>query len=93
MKEQTIQGKIITYLEKQGFYVINVITASKNGVNDLIACSPTGRFWSIEVKKPGEEPSKLQFYNIDEVEERGGVAFWCDSFQSFLMKYKNSTVV
>jgi hypothetical protein len=93
MKEQDIQGKIIRKLAELGHYSVNVITASKSGVSDILSCGPTGQFWSIEVKKPGEEPRKLQYWNLDQVTMRGGISFWCDSYESFLVKYNNSTVV
>lgn len=93
MKEQGIQGDILAKLRAEDFYAINVIVASKGGVSDIIACDSTGRFWSIEVKRPGEEPRKLQSWNLDQVTKRGGVAFWCDSYDDFLVKYNNAAVV
>ena len=93
MKEQGIQGKILTELRKKGHYSIKVIVASKGGVSDIISCSPTGQFWSIEVKKPGKKPSKLQYWNLKQVKKRGGIAFWCNSYNIFLVKYNNSTII
>ncbi len=93
MKEQGIQAKILAKLRKEDHYAINVIVASKGGVSDIISCDSTGRFWSIEVKRPKEKPSKLQLWNLQQVELHGGIAFWCDSYDSFLIKYKDSTIV
>ena len=93
MKEQDIQAKILTKLRDEGHYSINVIVASKGGVSDVISCDPQGRFWSVEVKKPGEKPRKLQLWNLEQVKKRGGIAFWCDSYDDFLVKFNNNTAV
>ena len=93
MKEQDIQAKILKKLAAEGHYAVNVVVASRGGVSDIISCGPTGQFWSIEVKKPGEEPRKLQFWNLNQVAKNNGVAFWCDSYEDFLVKYNNSTII
>lgn len=87
MLEQGIQAKIIKNLEANNFYVVNVITASKKGVTDIIACSPIGQFWSIEVKRPGFKPSKLQYWNLNQVKKRHGVSFYADSYDDFRQKF------
>ena len=88
MKEQKIQGKIIKSLETKGHVAINLITASKSGFSDIISCAPNGRFWSIEVKKPGEEPSKLQHYRLNKFRKNNAIAFWCNSVEMFEKHYK-----
>lgn len=88
MKEQGIQAKIIKKLEKEDHVAINLITASKSGFSDIISCGPTGRFWSIEVKKPGERPSRIQYHRLSQFSKREAVAFWCDSYDSFLIQFK-----
>jgi len=93
MKEQGIQGKILTTLRANNHYSVNVIVASRGGVSDIISCDPQGRFWSVEVKKPGEKPRKLQSWNLAEVKKRNGIAFWCDSYDDFLVKYNNCAIV
>ena len=75
MTEQQIQKKIIQYLEQEGYYVVKVISASKSGVPDILTCIE-GRFVGIEVKKPETKTnvSKLQEYNLDKINEAGGVS-------------------
>ena len=75
MKEQDIQRSIIKYLEGRGYYVVKIVSASKRGVPDILACGPDGRFVAIEVKLPGKVPSKLQQFNLDRIREAGGIAF------------------
>lgn len=35
-----------------------------------------GKFFAIEVKRPGKEPTPLQWRRMREIEENGGKAFW-----------------
>jgi Holliday junction resolvase len=75
MSEQKIQASIIKYLESKGAYVVKVITASKKGVPDILACYK-GQFIAIEVKRPETKTnvSSLQAYNLKKIEETGGLS-------------------
>ncbi len=75
MKEQDYQRKIVKYLEGRGHYVVKVISASKKGVPDILACV-NGYFLAIEVKTPTTmgNTSKLQEYNLAKIEEAEGVS-------------------
>ena len=75
MKESYIQTKIIKYLESIGWYVRKIITANKNGTPDILGCDLSGRFWAFEVKTDKGVVSKLQTYNIREINERNGNAY------------------
>jgi Holliday junction resolvase len=73
MREQTIQRNITKFLEKNGAYVVKVISASKAGVPDILGCY-LGSFFAIEVKTPDTKTnvSKLQNYNLEQVKKAGG---------------------
>lgn len=47
-------------------------------------CCIDGRFVGIELKAPGEVPTKLQENIMRDIRAAGGIAFWCDSFDKFL---------
>ena len=81
--ESKIQKQIIEYLESIGAYVIKVVRANRSGVPDIIACSPSGRFYAIEVKAKGKKKTvtKLQQWHIDMINKTGGKAFVADSVQ------------
>ena len=88
MTEQQIQKKIITYLEKEGCYVVKVMSASKAGVPDILGCYE-GIFFGIEVKTPttSNNVSKLQEYNLDKIRDSGGhslVAWNVEQVEEFL---------
>jgi hypothetical protein len=44
------------------------------GVSDIIGCTKDGRFFAIEVKKPGGVVSPQQSKYLDEIRAKGGVA-------------------
>lgn len=75
MKEQDLQAKIIKFLKSNGFDVFKTIRCNRNGIADIIACAPDGKFWAIEVKVGSNKPSALQTYYIEEVCKRGGIGF------------------
>lgn len=72
-EESKIQTKIIKWLESEGHYVVKVISASKAGVPDLLACV-NGKFLGIEVKTPKTQSnvSALQCYHLRKIIESGG---------------------
>lgn len=74
-KEGAVQGKILKWLQDNNFWCFKTIVCSTNGIMDVIACSPKGRFVGIEVKYGSGKPSELQKYHIEEVKRRNGIAF------------------
>lgn len=76
MKEQAYQKKIIDFLKSKGAYVVKIISASQAGVPDVICCY-RGRFVAVEVKRPEtvRNVSRLQAYNLDKIQEAGGIGF------------------
>lgn len=74
MNESKLQTKILKYLKQEGYYSIKTILCNRNGVPDIIACSPTGQFVALEVKFGKGRPSKLQEWNIAEIKKVGGKA-------------------
>lgn len=88
MKEQLIQRKIIQYLESIDTYVVKVITSTKAGVPDILACYK-GMFIAIEVKTPETQKnvSELQKYNLARIQELGGhtlVAWSVEQVEEFI---------
>ena len=71
MTEQKIQSKKIKQLEKEGYYVIKLITTNKPGIPDLIAIPRDSNVLFIEVKAGKNTTSKLQDFRIKELNEHG----------------------
>ncbi len=85
MSEQDLQKKIIKHIESNGGYVVKVISASKSGVPDLLACL-NGKFVGIEVKAPGKmkNVSPLQEINLERIRKAGGQGFAADSLEKVI---------
>ena len=73
--EQKLQTKIMKWLKDNGYYAVKIVVASKNGVPDIIGCTPSGGFFAIEVKFGANKASKLQEWNVKEINKRLGIAF------------------
>jgi len=71
-KEAVLQKRIIDYIKTQGGYTVKVITATRSGVPDIIACYK-GKFIGIEVKTPKGKVSSLQQQNLDSIKATGGL--------------------
>jgi len=86
-KEQDIQRAIIEYLRLKRFVVFkhhstgSTVRENKavffrygdKGISDLIACSPTGRFVAVEVKKKGGRATPEQLEFLRKVRKAGGI--------------------
>lgn len=90
VKEQSIQDKIVKYIESIGGVPI-VQTEygiyARMGVPDILACVK-GRFVAIEVKRPKQKPRPTQLAWLDAIERAGGVAFWATSVEEVQDKIK-----
>ena len=80
--EQQIQSDIQIYLRNQGAYVVNVITASRKGVPDLLVCYK-GLFLALEIKRPEtkKNTSKVQEMNLKFIKNSGGKSYTVYSLQ------------
>lgn len=51
------------------------------GMSDIIGMLVTGKFFSIETKKPKEKPTEEQYGFMDLVDKNNGIAGWCCSVE------------
>ncbi len=56
------------------------------GISDILACSPIGQFWAIEVKKPGGKPSSDQIAFLSRVRANKGIAILAYSIDDVIDK-------
>ena len=99
LKESDIQKSILDYLKIKHYVIFKhrsvgiykqdtgkyiPLAFGEKGISDLIACDPYGRFWAIEVKKPGGRPSQEQLDFLSRVRENNGVALLVDSLDQVL---------
>lgn len=98
--EQEIQKAIIDYLKIKRYVVFkhrNVgirkpngsyipLAFGEKGISDVIACSPTGTFTAVEVKRPGGKASPDQLTFLEEVRSRGGVGILAFSIDDVIQE-------
>jgi hypothetical protein len=66
---------------------------NRAGILDIIACSPEGRYWEIEVKTLKGRASKLQEVRVKQVRKNNGIAFIAYGYDDYLKQFNNSTVI
>ena len=76
------KAEIKAWLKEQGAYVFSPVqTGYGKRTLDLLVCWQ-GLFVGIEVKAPGKTVTKLQAQIVVDIQDAGGVAFWCDSLDA-----------
>jgi hypothetical protein len=74
--------KIKKYLDARGCWHFSPFMKGygKTGVPDIIGCLPiSGRLFAIEVKRPGKQPTPLQYRRLQEISSKSGFAIWGDA--------------
>jgi len=100
MLEKDIQNAIMDWLKLKGWYALRInsgaqfkenskgkkymIRLAPPGTPDIIACTPKGRFIGIEVKRPGNKPTKLQRETLQRITDCGGVGMWVRSLEELI---------
>lgn len=69
--ESTIQTRLITGLERKGWYVQKTEGRSRNGFPDVTAINPTGDVWFIELKRTVGKPSPDQCRELETLARHG----------------------
>jgi hypothetical protein len=71
------KDEICKYLKSLGAWYFRPYMAGfgKAGVPDIVACIH-GRFWGIEVKRPGKVLTRLQTLRLEEIERAYGKVAW-----------------
>jgi Holliday junction resolvase len=79
----------LDWLKSQGYWAVKVGLSNRNGCPDILA-SIDGCFVGIEVKNTGKikNVSVLQRYQINEINNTGGLAFVTDSLPDCQIKIK-----
>ena len=75
--ESKEKATIAKYLKEAGAWFCRPATFGygASGVPDIIGCWE-GKFFSIEVKREGKQPTALQLKRMKEIRNVGGLAFW-----------------
>lgn len=75
MKESGIKNKIIARLKDRGYFVVKLHggPTQQAGLPDIL-CVRQGLAYFLEVKQPGEKPTKLQEHTMAKIQAAGGRA-------------------
>lgn len=78
--EHCIEEKVCDWARSRGILPIKFTPKGEVGWPDhIFTVPPLGTTVWVEFKAPGEEPEPIQAYRIDEINKRGGNAYWVDS--------------
>jgi len=70
------KDRIRAYLKAIGAFRVSPVTMGWGQQTiDEFACID-GIFWGIEVKQPGKEPTKRQFWTLNQIKAAGGMTTW-----------------
>ncbi len=80
LTEAKIEKKIVAYCRERRLYTRKFSSPAHRGVPDRIICG-RGRVVFLEIKRPGNEPTRIQLYELKLLREAGMTAQWVDSFE------------
>ena len=73
VSEKSFQSRVLRDLGRiEGLYVFKKEAAAIRGLPDIIGCF-RGRFFAWELKREGGRVSALQTYNLDLINQAGGI--------------------
>ena len=80
--EKKLEKRCTDIAKANGFYSRKWSAPSNRGVPDRIFIG-NGKVFFIEFKAPGNEPTKLQDHEINQINLHGGHADWVDNVDAF----------
>jgi len=99
-EKQRVEKPIIAMLNMADFKVFcansgkvrvdnRFFSGTPAGTSDIIGCAPDGRFVAIECKYGDNKPTAIQLRFIEEMADRGAIAFWTNSTEDCLEKLQH----
>lgn len=83
MSEKGIEKAVVKWAEDHGIVCIKFTPKGDVGWPDhIFIVPPTGIHAWIEFKKPGERPTPIQDYRMQQIDDQGGVSAWTDTAES-----------
>jgi hypothetical protein len=84
-EEAALKVKCRLYLARLGAYRFSPVQMGYGSATLDDLCCVKGRFVGIEYKAKGKKPTPRQEQCMKFISLSGGVAFWCDDYESFLL--------
>ena len=79
--EKDIEKKIVAYAKSKGCLCYKFTSPAQRAVPDRIIVTPHGVVGFLEVKRPGNKPTPLQYREIDKLDEHNCWVEWHDSVE------------
>lgn len=76
--ESSVEASIVRYAKRHGIYTRKFTSPSQRGVPDRIFAL-NGKVLFLEIKRKGAKPTKLQEYELKQLQDAGIAASWVDS--------------
>jgi hypothetical protein len=82
MLERDVERYLVSRVKALGGLCLKWVSPGTAGVPDRIVFMPGGRISFVEVKRPGEAPTRLQRHVLAQLEQLGCQTAWVDSKES-----------
>jgi|HubBroStandDraft_2_1064218.scaffolds.fasta_scaffold00003_21 hypothetical protein len=87
-EESALKAKYRAHLKELGAYRFSPVQMGYGMPTlDDLACLH-GRFIGLEAKASGKKPTPRQIQIIKDIQTAGGVAFWFDSYDGYLLNMR-----
>jgi hypothetical protein len=85
-EEGKLKHQIKVHLTKLGAYFFCPVQTGYGATTlDFLVCL-NGKFLAIETKAKGKKPTPRQELVLKQIKKAGGITFWCDSFDDYLLQ-------
>jgi hypothetical protein len=79
MLEKDVERYLVKSVKDLGGACFKWVSPGHAGVPDRVVIRPGGRVAFVEVKRPGQKPTKLQLHVLEQLRQLGCQAVWVDS--------------
>ena len=80
--EKKLEKRCCDVARVHGWWTRKFSSPSNRGVPDRIFLKD-GRVVFLEFKAPGNQPTRLQFHELDQITKHGGISDWIDNIDKF----------
>lgn len=81
MRESEVERPVVNYAKDHGCIVYKLNGAGERGKPDRLILKD-GKALFLELKRPGEKPSLLQWHHIRKLRAQGFAAEWADTIST-----------
>lgn len=79
--EKDVENAVVAYAVRRGCYQRKFTSPTARSVPDRLFIAPNGVTGYLELKRPGEEPTKAQYLEQKRLREAGAPVAWADNIE------------